>query len=334
MGRRQQWCAACIALGSLVCTIIALVTAMIDVPANSCAMTYMWPNYLSVPVPHNEWGTRPSYTLYLYREGRGVGGADAVTGLPVLFIPGNAGSGKQVRSLGAQAHEDLADLAEGRGEQLAAELDFWAVDFDEELSALSGADLAAQAQFVCKAIAFVLSKYASSSPGVVVIGHSMGGIVARLVAGPFCHAHQLPTQGSKESNVVAVFTIAAPHTGLPAMADPLLRNLYTTGAAFWRSAFNGTTRAHSDGQTAISKLVLVSLGGGERDVLVGTDRNDVHQMCPSTHCLSVSTTALAGAWLSVDHRASLWCNQVVRITVRAIRSLSVRREESWLWELR
>jgi pimeloyl-ACP methyl ester carboxylesterase len=213
-----------LAIGSMVVCIAAFGVALWDVAANSCAMTYMWPNYLAVPVPHAAWGTRPSYSLYLYREGRSDGGVDGVRGLPVLFIPGNAGSGKQVRSLGAQADTDLAEQAgqsgsaAGAGAGAAPELDFWAVDFDEELSALSGGDLAAQARFVCKSIPFVLSKYGAAPPGVIVVGHSMGGIVARLVASQFCRAYDVGGQDGGASRIVAVFTIATPHTGLPVVA--------------------------------------------------------------------------------------------------------------------
>ena len=335
-----------LALLCLALAIAALITSLINVPANSCAMTYMRPFYHPVPVPHAAWRTRTSYALYLYREGRSD---QRVTGLPVLFIPGNAGSGKQVRSLGAQAHEDLEELAQREGvhggKAPAARLDFWAVDFEEELSALSGADLAAQARFVCNTIPFVLSQYATAPRGVVVVGHSMGGIIARLVASPqYCHTHHSAYQAAGETSedallhhVVAVFTIATPHVGLPVVADPLLRQIFAAGTSFWRSAFladPNTTQAAGGRSPAagVDDMVLVSLGGGERDILVGTERCDVYQMCPATHCMSVSTTALPEAWLSVDHRAALWCNQVVRRLTASLRSLAARGEGmSWVW---
>ena len=304
-----------VAWASLVLCLVAFGAALLDIPANTCAMTYMWPSYVSVPVPHEEWNTRTSYSLYLYRE---RGQNRRATGVPVLFIPGNAGSGKQVRSLGSQAH---ADLEVSSGVPRAAELDFWAVDFEEELSALSGGDLRAQAQFACRTIPFILSQYPTPRDGVVLVGHSMGGIVARLVAGPFCDAHQDPPR-REGARVLAVLTIATPHTGLPAVVDPLLRNMFSASAGFWRAAFH-PSRAGS----GASELVLMSLGGGERDVLVGTERTDVYQLCPPTHCLSASTTALAGAWLSVDHRASLWCNQVVSVLTNAIQSLATEHAE-------
>jgi pimeloyl-ACP methyl ester carboxylesterase len=216
LGETSAGCAGVVSLCALVLCIAAFGWSLLDVPGNNCAMTYMWPNYLRIPVPHAAWGTRTSYSLYLYREGHGV--SSSVGDLPVLFIPGNAGSGKQVRSLGAQAHRDLEDLVQrgGASGRRPVELDFWAVDFEEELSALSGGDLAAQARFVCKTIPFILSKYQSGPRGVVLVGHSMGGIIARLVAGPFCDAHHEPASAAGDVKVVAVLTVATPHTGLPA----------------------------------------------------------------------------------------------------------------------
>ena len=48
--------------------------------------------------------------------------------------------------------------------------------------------------------------------------------------------------------------------------DPLLRNLYSTSMAFWRAAFHegGPGAAAAAEKAAVSELVLVSLGGGER----------------------------------------------------------------------
>lgn len=57
------------------------------------------------------------------------------------------------------------------------------VDFDEEFTAMSGPGLAQQVMFVSKCVAFILSKYsvmAEKAPkSVILVGHSMGGLVAR-----------------------------------------------------------------------------------------------------------------------------------------------------------
>lgn len=80
------------------------------------------PNYLPIDIPRRDWGAPRHYSLLLYREGWGQERKTAdVRGMPVLYIPGNAGSGRQVRSLAAQAADDLESGKPG------PELDFFAV---------------------------------------------------------------------------------------------------------------------------------------------------------------------------------------------------------------
>lgn len=66
---------------------------------NGCTMTYMYPTY--IPISVTDGSTPPGrYGLYLYHEGwRKIDFKEHVSklsGVPVLFIPGNAGSYKQV----------------------------------------------------------------------------------------------------------------------------------------------------------------------------------------------------------------------------------------------
>ncbi|XP_061464142.1 GPI inositol-deacylase isoform X2 [Rhineura floridana] len=66
---------------------------------NRCSMTYMfeYPEYLKIKLPRKIARRFPAYELYLYGEGsyaeqnRNL----LLTGIPVLFLPGNAGSYKQ-----------------------------------------------------------------------------------------------------------------------------------------------------------------------------------------------------------------------------------------------
>jgi hypothetical protein len=68
---------------------------------NGCTMTYMYPTYIPVPAPPNATSNR--YALYLYYEGWKKIDYQLhlvkLSGVPVLFIPGNGGSYKQVWSL-------------------------------------------------------------------------------------------------------------------------------------------------------------------------------------------------------------------------------------------
>lgn len=67
--------------------------------SNGCTMTYMYPTYIPISTPTNVSSAK--YGLYLYHEGwQKIDFADHIkqlSGTPVLFIPGNGGSYKQVQ---------------------------------------------------------------------------------------------------------------------------------------------------------------------------------------------------------------------------------------------
>lgn len=72
---------------------------------SGCIMTYMYPMYIPIPTPANV--SSDKYGLFLYHEGWKKIDFDEhlkkINGVPVLFIPGNGGSYKQVRSLAAES---------------------------------------------------------------------------------------------------------------------------------------------------------------------------------------------------------------------------------------
>lgn len=87
---------------------------------HSCEMTYIYPNYYRVqPQPNSRLSKK--YTLYLYREGY-VDSEQVknkkkknycflikksqLVGVPALFIPGQAGSYKQVRSIASETSKE------------------------------------------------------------------------------------------------------------------------------------------------------------------------------------------------------------------------------------
>ncbi|EKX43074.1 hypothetical protein GUITHDRAFT_140667 [Guillardia theta CCMP2712] len=324
------------AAAAIVLVAHSLMQSIRHAPENMCRMTYMMPNYYTIPVPHASWETKLSYSLLLYREGSQP---FHKRGIPVLFIPGNAGSGKQVRSMASEAaREHVRNSSRGH-------LDFWAVDFEDELSALSGDLLLSQTKFVCRCIPYILESYKERGMepgGIVLVAHSMGGHIARIVAGSFCE---------EEVDVAAVLSLASPQTGLPVVTDPLLQRLIDTGAELWRQHFFPSP-SHGDAAgwsslssstpskrsqrwgsfntplvrisrhcSSLNEIASVSVGGGLRDLLVGTERCDLSRICPPTHCLSVSSTAVAGVWMPIDHQAILWCNQMVETLVSALYSL-------------
>ncbi len=98
-----------------------------------------------------------------------------------------------------------------------------------------------------------------------------------------------------------MITLATPHQPV-LVTDWQTRAFYDAVNAHWNS-----TR-----DKELKDVTLVSIGGGERDIQVRYGLTD------SPHAdVSVSATAVPGAWVSTDHRCIAWCKQIVLAIVRA-----------------
>ena len=69
-----------------------------------CEMTWMRPKYIPLDDFKPSSNYLNKYKLYLYKENDGRSKENEPSGVPVLFIPGNAGIYKQGRSLGSVLH--------------------------------------------------------------------------------------------------------------------------------------------------------------------------------------------------------------------------------------
>nr|XP_009777827.1 PREDICTED: GPI inositol-deacylase-like [Nicotiana sylvestris]XP_009777828.1 PREDICTED: GPI inositol-deacylase-like [Nicotiana sylvestris]XP_009777830.1 PREDICTED: GPI inositol-deacylase-like [Nicotiana sylvestris]XP_016502350.1 PREDICTED: GPI inositol-deacylase-like [Nicotiana tabacum]XP_016502351.1 PREDICTED: GPI inositol-deacylase-like [Nicotiana tabacum]XP_016502352.1 PREDICTED: GPI inositol-deacylase-like [Nicotiana tabacum] len=150
---------------------------MIKPISNGCTMTYMYPTYIPIPTPANVSSTK--YGLHLYHEGwKRIDFNDhlkKLTGVPVLFIPGNGGSYKQVRSVAAESDRAYQggplersfyqEVSQSLGEgvdfdvtntplpyQYTSMLDWFAVDLEGEHSAMDGRILEEHTDYVVYAI--------------------------------------------------------------------------------------------------------------------------------------------------------------------------------------
>ncbi|KAK3737552.1 hypothetical protein QZH41_006055 [Actinostola sp. cb2023] len=206
-----------------------------NVEHNQCEMTYMyqWPVYVKVPLFKGVSKDFPRYSLYYYGEGSQPEverDLQRVRGIPVLFIPGNAGSHKQARS--------LASVALRKAEDSAYQFNYFTVDLDERLSGVSGVMLNEQTEFVRICIKRVLRLYKGiprRPRSVVLIGHSMGGVISKAL---FTLPKFDPTQ------VHTVITLGTPHQHPVMPLDPLLCNFYNHINRFWhREAFNPSSNA-------------------------------------------------------------------------------------------
>lgn len=264
-----------------------------------CEMSYMYetPQYKQIPLPKDIAEKFPRYGLYLYGEGqyyRRISSLE-LEGNPVLFIPGNGGSMKQCRSVASF----LLRKAEKR--QWKPHFNVFSIDFDEERTAIYGGTLDDQIEFVAHSIKVILKLYAKSEAtvkpqSVVLVAHSMGGMVARGV-------FALPNFDPGTINVM--YTLATPHLHPVISFDTHIASAYSSINSYWR-----------ENQNNIMNVSIVSASGGDSDFQV----NGAVARLPSyiTHSVSTTTTSMPRVWVSADHQCIVWCKQVVLAVTRSL----------------
>ena len=239
--------------------------------------------------------------------------------MPVLFVPGNAGSYKQVRPIASEAFNHFNNFLRHDRDGLAAgagNLDFFTVDFNEDITAFHGQTLLDQAEYVNEVIRYILSLYMDPrrSPrhhglpdptSVVILGHSMGGVVARTA---------LVMPNYQVDSVNTIITMSAPHSQPPVTFDGQIVEIYDTINRYWRQAHG---RARQD-ENPLQQVTLVSIAGGGLDTVVPSDYASVESILPETHGFTVFTTSIPNVWTSMDHQAILWCDQFRKVITRAL----------------
>ncbi|KAG7240491.1 hypothetical protein INR49_026775 [Caranx melampygus] len=284
-----------LALGLLAVGLRELLTGFEE---NRCSMTYMYeyPEYRRVALPRRVSRLYPAYGLYLYGEGVYAQETRALklSGAPVLFLPGNAGSHKQARSLGSVA------LRKAENTEGGLHFNVFTVDFNEELVALYGGSLLRQTHFLHESIKAILRlyKHLKTPPqSVVLVGHSMGGVVARA----------LFTLPRFNTNLVSlIITQASPHLAPVLSLDPYLLDFYSAVRQKWVS--------HAK---RLRNITVLSVGGGYRDYQVRSGLTSLPSPPGDPNKLSLVVTAVPRTWVSTDHLSIVWCNELVLATVRA-----------------
>ncbi|XP_076854507.1 GPI inositol-deacylase [Brachyhypopomus gauderio] len=284
--------------GALGVLLLGLRELLLGTEENRCAMTYMfqYPEYRRVQLPRHVVRQYPAYGLYLYGEGtyaqetRGL----KLTGAPVLFLPGNAGSYKQGRSLGSVALRKAENMDGG------IHLNVFTVDFNEELVALYGGSLLRQTLFLHESIKVILRLYKEcpDPPGsVVLVGHSMGGVVARAL-------FTLPS--FNPGLVSLILTQASPHLAPVLSLDPYILEFYSSVRRRWRSEAED-----------LRNVTVLSVGGGYRDYQVRSGLTALSCPADDPNKMAVVVTAVPRTWVSTDHLSIVWCKELVLATVRA-----------------
>ncbi|KVH90625.1 GPI inositol-deacylase PGAP1-like protein [Cynara cardunculus var. scolymus] len=267
--------------------------------SNGCAMTYMYPTY--IPISATESLSSSKYGLYLYHEGwKKIDFNEhlkQLSGVPILFIPGNGGSYKQY----------------------TRRLDWFAVDLEGEHSAMDGQILEEHTEYVVYAIHRILDQYKESQNArvkegavesgslpnsVILVGHSMGGFVARAAV---VHPNL------RKSAIETVLTLSTPHQSPPVALQPSLGHYYEYINKEWRKGYEvqtSRTGAHSSNHQ-LSQVIVVSISGGGNDYQVRSKLESVDGIVPSTHGFMISSMGMKNVWLSMEHQVILWCNQLV-----------------------
>ncbi|XP_048809875.1 GPI inositol-deacylase isoform X2 [Lagopus muta] len=249
MGRagRRLPAVAAVLYGALAALVLLGVRDVLFVyEENRCSMTYMYeyPEYLKIKLPKKTARRYPAYELYLYGEGNYAEENKnlILTGIPILFLPGNAGSYKQVRSLGSIALRKAEDL------DFKYHFNFFSVNFNEELVALYGGTLQRQTKFVHECLKVILKLYKGQEfapTSVAIVGHSMGGLVARAL---------LTLKNFKPELINLLITQATPHVAPVMPLDRYLTDFYTAVNNHW------TLKAQD-----LRNLTTLSVAGGFRD---------------------------------------------------------------------
>jgi glycosylphosphatidylinositol deacylase len=242
-----------------------------------------------------------------------------LSGAPVLFLPGNAGSYKQVRSLASEASRHFRDVILQDGERLnagARNLDFFMVDFNEDLAAFHGQTILDQAEYVNEALAYIISLYHdprrlnrdSDLPdpsSVILIGHSMGGVVARTA---------LTMANYQANSVNTIITMSAPHAKPPVSFDSDMVHTYKQVNDYWRGAYSQEWANNNP----LWHVTLVSIAGGARDTVVPSDYASLSSLVPETHGFTVFTSTIPDVWVGTDHLSITWCDQFRKAVIKSL----------------
>ncbi|PSN32852.1 hypothetical protein C0J52_10314 [Blattella germanica] len=202
---------------------------------NGCEMTYMfeYPQFVRIALPVNIARRYSRYGLYAYGEGHFTERLREMkfNGIPVLFIPGNSGSYKQVRSLAS------VSLRKTLKAHSPFHFDYFAVDLNEEYSALFGGVLKDQKDFVHYCLHRILRLYKDNlnkPSSVILIGHSM-------------------------DLVQVIITLVSPHRSPVLSLDFYVARYYAAVNGYWKQ----NRGPGIDGN--LSHVTFVSIGGGHRD---------------------------------------------------------------------
>ncbi|KAG3160568.1 hypothetical protein PI126_g6838 [Phytophthora idaei] len=255
---------------------------------STCEMTWSWPVYSPVT-----WRSVPSHPKYqLYRVDMKFA-RESLSGVPVLFVPGHLGSYKQARSLSRHLWDTNETL-----------FDLFALDLDEEPTGLNGNFITDQATYLNDVVRAILREYKRQHKksnkqlvipdSVVIVAHSMGGIVART-------AELLPNY--KKRSIQHVVGLGVPYENPSFPFDAEMNAIYD--------------RIHSK-KSKDDQVVYVSIAGGHKDTLVQTSLTGVDTVADSSRAFVALASAIPTVQTPVDHFCLLWCHQLLKVVTESL----------------
>ncbi|XP_036227965.2 GPI inositol-deacylase [Bactrocera oleae] len=304
----------------------------VEVESNACQMTYMFapPQFSRIDFEDNV--KFPHYGLYYYNEGRIPIEVhkNQFNGAPIIFVPGNGGSYKQVRSLASVA------LRKSRESATRIHLDYFTIDYNEELSALYGDYLERQTLYLKTCIKIVLKLYTKTEQAakVILIGHSMGAVVSQAVLRDPEFSESINTILSLSSpinkpilildeKIHAFYKSINKNISVGRSSLKLNKNSNFCCATCSRLLLNNHTNYEDQN---LKNVLIITIGGGNRDVLVPagftiSKYSDIHAM----------TMSIPKVWLSCDHLSAVWCLQLVQVINRYMFDISVSDKQNFVY---
>lgn len=172
------------------------------------------------------------------------------------------------------------------------------VDFNEEFSAFHARTLEDQSHFVVHAISYIHSLYQEQPPEIMLLGHSMGGIVAKY-AMVLSTTHYDRAAQDVLSSVPVIVTMSTPHLNPPVTLDDGFDRIYKATDRYWDDLRPSN----------VTPPMLLSICGGSADTQIPSDSCGI---APSgdSGSFAVFTSGIDVVWTPVEHQAIVWCDQV------------------------
>ena len=190
------------------------------------------------------------------------------------------------------------------------------MDFNEDITAFHGQTLLDQAEYLNDAVAYILSLYHNAHmsardadlpdpSSVILVGHSMGGIVARTM---------LIMPNYQANSINTIVTLSAPHARPPVSFDSDIVKTYQKVNEYWRTSYSQKWASDNP----LWHVTLISIAGGGLDTVVPSDYASTSSLVPQTHGFTVFTTTIPRVWTGMDHLAITWCDQLRKSVIGAL----------------